>query len=216
MIGWTQINPTLIEVFTEVAIDPDLESDNFSAGWREGRRGIIHDKQNVAVYLKVTTVTGIGEDETRYELVPSDSQAPADQPYLGRYRTITYGHRRVNLQVEANVPEHTDVFWAMATLERIRTALSRPSVIAKLIAGGIVITSVLDSRKTTYKDHGRMVSAGLMDVRFTCVATSVDPVPVGWIEAIKLTSRLALGNELPAPPNVTDDLVPTGWQPPNP
>ncbi len=210
MISWKQIRPALIDVFTKIAPDLDLSADKFEATWREGQRGAIHDKQLCAVMLKVTSVVGIGEDETRRDFVPEDSQDPADQEYLGMLREVQTGQRKFNLQVEVHVPAQTDDFWAFAVTERIRTRIRRPSIIRQLSAVEVAFIRMTEAVKTSYTDSGRVVSAAVLNVTFGTVANDIDTTAGGWIEFVELTGHLqdTSGVELPAPPNWNKHWIP--------
>jgi len=210
MISWNQIRPVLIDVFTKIAPDLNLGAVSFKATWREGQRGAIHDKQLCAVLLKVTSVVGIGEDETRRDFVAADSTDPADQEYLGMLREVQTGQRKFNLQVEVHVPEQTDDSWAFNVTERIRTRIRRPSIIAQLSAVEVAFIRMTEAKKVTYKDNGRMISAAVLNVSFGTVANDIDPTPGGWIEFVELTGHLqdTSGVELPAPPNWDQHWIP--------
>jgi hypothetical protein len=215
MIGWTTISPALISLFGTLGKDSALEvppvdgvggTRSFKAEWKEGQRSATHDVQRLSVLIKVTTVVGLGTDDTVYEEVPSDSTDPADAPYLGQLRAVQLGQRKFTLQVQAIVPEHTDAFWAIAATERIRTGLRRPSTIAALDDVDVAIIDILPAIKASFKDNGRVVSCASLDVIFGTSATDIDPIPVGWIETITYSSHISDvdGVELPPSLQVTD------------
>jgi hypothetical protein len=216
-IRWTDICPVLVQVFTEIAADTELPATGFKAEWKEGQRGFTSDNQKLSLLLKVTSVVGIGTDETRDEYVDPTSTNVADRPYLGRIRSVQVGQRKFTLQVQALVPEHTDGQWAMAATERIRTRLLRPRISEKLLTVGVALIEIRPANKVSFKDNGRVVSSATMDIIFATVVNDVDPVPSGWIEAIHYTSHIEDGSgaELPVPPNVTAQLVPSDWTPPS-
>jgi hypothetical protein len=210
MIGWSNICPVLIDVFTTAAVDTARLSDRFAAEWKEGQRGITHDQQKLSLLLKVTSVVGIGTDEERYEYVDPSSTDPADQPYLGNMRTSAVGQRKFTLQVQAIVPEHTDVQWAMAATERIRTRICRTRVTDYLIDNDISIIDIKQAVKTSFRDNGRVVSCASMDFILGTVVNDDDPIPTGWIQQITVTSDIVDvdGLTLPSPPNVEDEPIP--------
>jgi len=210
VISWTTINPALITLFGTLAQNTSLVSDRpFAATWKEAPRPATHTVQKLTLLLKVTSCVGIGEDDLVYEEVPANSTDPLDAAYLGQMRAVLLGQRRFTLQVRAEVPEHTDVHWAMAATERIRTGLRRPSSIAALDDVDVALIRIEAANKVSFKDAGRVVSAAVMDVIFGTSATDIDPIPVGWIEKIAYSSEISDvdGALLPASLQVTDQEV---------
>ena len=199
MIGWAAINPVLIEVFTEIATDTTRSADGFEARWKEGPRAFIQPEQKADVLLKVTSVVGIGEDETRYSET------------AGVVTASQVGQRQFTLQVQVIVPEHTDDQWAMAVTERIRTRIGRPRIIDRLLAVDVDVRRVLNAVKVSFPDRGRVVSAANVDVIMGAVVNDDDPIPVNWIQYVVATGHLknADGVELPAPPNWLEHEIPT-------
>lgn len=198
-IGWTDINPVLVEVFTEIARDTTNLTSGFSAEWKEGPRAFTSPQQGFSLLLKVISVSGIGEDETRREMV--DDEIIETQ----------VGQRRFTLQVQVIFPNHTDEQWAFAVTERIRTRLMRPRIIARLHAVDVAVHRVQQAVKVSFKDHGRIVSAANMDVMMGTVVNDTDDIPAGWIQYVVATGHLqdTSGDELPSPPNWTDHEIPT-------
>lgn len=181
-IGWTDINPVLIRIFTTLATNTDQLADGFRAEWKEGKRGFTSPTQKLSLLLKVTTVAPIGEDETRY-----DSSMLVAQT----------GQRRVTLQVQAVVPEHTDEHWAMAAMSRIQTRIRRPAVIEELLGLDVGIIDVGKAVKISFKDGGRVVSSATMDIVFSMVAyDQEDTVAAGWIQYLVMSSHLSDGTLL--------------------
>lgn len=219
MIGWTNINPVLLATFTEIGQSLAITNTrDFAAEWKEGPRSATHPEQRFSLLLKVTSVVGIGTDETIYENVPEDSTDPDDASYLGQMRATQVGQRKFTLQVQIESPEHTDAFWAMAHTERIRTALRRPRIIDALNDVDVAIIEIRQAVKASFKDGSRKVSAASMDITFGTVANDVDPIPTGWIEAITITSHLqdTDGIELPVSLQMVDEVIPEGFVVPPP
>jgi hypothetical protein len=198
VIGWSTIAPVLVDLTTRLARDDSLPTENFSAEWKERSRSFTHDGQSLSLLLKVTTVATIGDDETRYE------------NHEGGLRASQHGQRRVTLQVQAIVPEHTDELWAMAALERLRTRIRRPGSLTELLAVGVALIEDRQAVKVSFKDAGRWVSAANMDLVLAVVVNDVDPVPMNWIERIELTSHLTHAPDVDAAAalNVTGELLP--------
>jgi hypothetical protein len=211
MVNWSEINPVLVTLFTSLAVDqPPAPEPPWSAEWRDRRANAVHPHATLKqlLYLKVTSVVGIGQDETRYEFVPVTSSAPADLPYLGQLRATQCGWRRFTLQVQSHVVEHQDVQWCMQTLERLRTGLRRRSSLDALSAVGVSLVRIEQAVDVSRKFDGRVHSIGNMDVIFGAVVNDRDPAPAGWIERIELTSHFQDGGaELPVPPNVVARLI---------
>ncbi len=199
MIGWTTINPVLIEVFTEIARDTERLAEGFTAEWKEGRRGFVSPHQKLSLLLKVTTVVGVGEDETRREVV------------AGNLIETQVGHRRFNLQVQVICPEHTDEVWAMAATERMRTRIMRPSIVTQLLTVDVAVLRIGQATKSSFLDRGHVVSSATIDFTMATVVNDTDDVPAGWIQYAILTGHLqdTGGTELPAPPNWDEHEIPT-------
>lgn len=197
MIGWSTINPVLIGVFTEAAIDRAQLSEGYSAEWREGPLKFISPHQRQALLLKVTRVSAIGEDETRSELVGDDVIETQS------------GQRRFVLQVQAVVPERTDSQWAMVTLERVRMRLRRPRVLNQLLDLDVSLIRIDDAIKASFKDGGRVLSAANMDIVFGAVASEDDPIPAGWVQYLVISSQVKDGTELQPTLQLVNAEVPT-------
>lgn len=211
MIGWTNINPVLLATFTEIGQNLAITNQReFGAEWKESPRSATHTDQRFSLLLKITSVVGIGSDDTVLENVDEDSTDPEDAPYLGQMRSTQVGQRKFTLQVQIVSPEHTDAFWAMAATERIRTALCRPRIIDALDAVDVAVIEIRQALKTSFKDGGRVVSAASMDITFGTVANDVDPIPTGWIEAITYSSHFSDvdAEELPASLQAVDTVIP--------
>lgn len=181
-IGWTDINPVLIEVFTECALDRGQLTDGFKAEWSERQRSFTNPNQNLSLLLRITRVAGLGHDETR-----------RSELTVGPVTTVTEtqtGQRKVTLQVQAVVPENVDSQWAMASLERVRMRLHKPSIQERLLAVEVDLIEVRDAVALTYKDHGRQLSAATMDVVLGAVANEDDPITAGWIQYLVISSHL--------------------------
>jgi hypothetical protein len=201
MIGWTDINPVLIEIFTEAAIDSTRLSEGFTAEWKEGPVGIVHTGQSLALQLKVTRVSAIGEDETRRSEATVDGLLVVTESQSGQ--------RKFTLQVQAIVPAHTDDQWSMATLERVRMRLRRPRIIDRLLDLDVALIRIDDAVKASIKDRGRVVSVSVMDVVFGAVAHEDDPVPMGWVQYLVISSHLKEGTELEPALQLVSAEVPT-------
>lgn len=215
MIGWSTAAPVIKSLFGSLAVDPSLITETspaFAAEWKDGARGATHSEQRFSLLLKVTNVSPIGVDETRDEEVSADSEAPSDAGFLGALRSIQCGIRRVTIQVQTVVPEHTDDFWGIAALERLRVRIRRRPSLAVLNTLNMALVSIGQALKVNFRDNGRWTSAAVMDIVLCSAFSDVDPVPLGWIEAVDLTSRLrgTDGQELPSPPNWSE-VIPEGW-----
>lgn len=200
---WSEINPALIALFTELAVDQvktvaepggkpyhdALQTPEWSAQWRErpGASEFIHPQQALALFLKVTSCVGVGGDEFRYEEQTID--VADGEPVTDLVETIC-GLRRFVLQVQAWSLEETDAQSAMNTLERLRTRLNRQSSYDRMLAVNVDITDCGPTANMTATYEKRRWSIASMDVTFTAAINDVDPVPVGWIERIVLSSDI--------------------------
>ncbi|MBA3833611.1 MAG: hypothetical protein H0X34_17310 [Chthoniobacterales bacterium] len=75
MIGWSTVNPVLIDLFTALALPVDVPAMGWSAEWKERNIAATNVSHRQMLYLKVTTVVGIGEDDRRLVYVAPGEHA---------------------------------------------------------------------------------------------------------------------------------------------
>lgn len=195
-IGWSVINPVIKDVITECVLDTMKPAGKFAAEWHEGPRKFTSDTQKLSLVMKVTRVAGIGEDETR-QTVTTVGEGDAAVTTVTETQT---GQRKITLQLQAIVPQRTDLSWAMASLERIRMRLGRPRVLERLLEVDVSVIEKRDAVKATFKDQGHVVSGGLMEVVLGATASEDDPVPAGWIQHVVISSHLLDLDDTELPP----------------
>jgi NAD(P)-dependent dehydrogenase (short-subunit alcohol dehydrogenase family) len=184
MIGWATINPALIRLFTALAQPNEaVPVTNWSGEWQDRAVKATSTTFRQALYLRVATVVAIAEDDRRLEYITD----PTD-PFYQQLRETIYGLRRVTLNVRCDVSDNLDGVSATATLERIRTRLSRRRSIDALLAVNVGIVSAETIRDISKTSELRVRSIGSMDVILTMVASDVDPVPTGWVQTIIIQS----------------------------
>jgi hypothetical protein len=192
MIGWTDINPVFLEVFTECALDRTRIAQGFTAAWADRSASFIQPEQKLSLQLRVTRVAGLGEDETRSEESTVDGTTTVTEGQTGQ--------RKVTLQAQAIVPEHTDEQWAMATMERVRMRLRKPSIIERLLDLEVSLIEIRDAIAVNgVKDRGRLLSVATMEIVFGAVANEDDPIAAGWIQYLVISSHLKEGSTELAP-----------------
>lgn len=186
MIGWSTVNPVLIQLFTALAQPNEtVPIPKWAAEWQDRPAKATNTSFQQALYLRVTTVVAIAEDDRRLEYITD----PAD-PFFEQIKETIYGLRRVTLNVRCDVSENKDGVSATATLERIRTRLSRRRSIDTLLGVNVGIVSAETIRDISKTSELRMRSIGSMDLILTMVASDTDPVPTGWVQTIILQSDL--------------------------
>ena len=203
MLRWEAINPVIVSLVSDILRKPEAPAD-WEAEWLERRDAnrMISPEQGGALYLKVTSCVPVGIDMTRYEM-QADAGGNID------LHEVLVGYRRFTLQVQAWESEHTDLHWAIRTLEKLRTRLFRTSSLQRLLAVNVDLTDDLASRKMTQTIGGRRWSIATMDLLMTGAFDAADESPTGWIERIRLTSHIEDAEiELPFPPNTRDELIP--------
>lgn len=200
-MSWTTVHAALLSLFSTLAVEPgaDPALPEFRAEWMERHQDLIHVQEAFGLYLKITTVAGLGQDERRYGI-----------DGFGNRIEVLCGMRRVTLNVQAVVTEYTDELWAMAVLERVRTRLHRSSSHAALDAANCSLINVGGANDASSRFDDRILSIASFDVLLHMAVNDVDPVPAGYIAFLLLTSKVqdVSGEELPAPPNVVDDPLP--------
>lgn len=208
MIAWSTIKPALVTLMSSLAVDqitPDEDDAQlhppFEAEWAERRKTHVHPEHSQALYLKVLSVASKGVDETRFENIEIE-----DVPDL---QATQCGLRRFTLQVQSRCTEYEDNLWCMQTLERIRTRLRRLSSLAALRAVGCALIRIENAVDISFRSDQHIWSAGNLDVILACEVNDVDPIPVGFIERIELTSHWQNnGVDISTPPNVSADTIP--------
>ncbi len=192
MIGWSAINPVFLEVFAECALDRTRLAEGFKAEWADRPRSFTSPAQKLSLLIKITRVAGIGEDETR-----------SVETTVGSVTTVSEGQtgqRKVTLQAKAIVPENTDEQWAMATMERVRMRLRKPSIIERLLDLEVSLIEIRDAITVDgVKDGSRVVSVAMMEIVFGAVANEDDPIAAGWIQYLVISSHIKDGAELLQP-----------------
>jgi len=204
-IPWRDVNPWLVRILSALALpsSSDPQGPKWAAEWKDRPLAATPDRgpmKGVTLTMKITTVIGIGsDDDVRYE---------QDSPTSG-LRETSYGLRRVTLRLEVNSSEVDDSQWALSILERIRTRLRRRRVIRSLLDLNVGIISILAAIDISAKASQRVQSRAVMDLLLTMVSSDEDPVTVGWIAGVEITSKLqdVDGQLLPTPPNYTDTIT---------
>lgn len=199
MIGWTTINPVLISLFTALAQPNEaVPVTNWSAEWQDRATKATNTTFRQMLYLRVTSVVAIAEDDRRLEYITD----PAD-PFYQQLKETIFGLRRVTLNVRCDVADNSDGVSATATLERIRTRLSRRRSIDTLLGVNVGIVGAETVRDISKTSDLRVRSIGSMDVVLTMTANDTDPVPTGWVETVIIQSGIqdTSGTTLPTPPN---------------
>lgn len=179
MSPWTDVSAALVALFTDLSKDAARATLNYSAMWREGAQQAPHEAQGFKLELKVTTVAGIGEDETRYEFDEGTQTQTSFQ----------YCLRRITLQVTATATQALDGRHPMAVLERVRTRLGRPSSKSALAAVGLSFVRMEPALDVTYTFDNKRRPAAVMDVVLTGAFTDEDPVDAGWIQYVEVGSH---------------------------
>lgn len=193
MIGWSVINPALLDLFTAIAVNHKKAGiERFRAEWVDGKRGVINPDQGFSVALKVTTVSAIGKDETR-ETFENDDVTETQT-----------GQRKFTLQVQVlAVANGADFDWAMAVTERARTRLTSRRIVDQLLDIDVdIIDATRPSMYQPYKDGGRVLSSATMDVVFGCTASEDDPIPAGWLQYLVISSHLRDLDDTELPPSL--------------
>lgn len=216
MIGWSTIGPALQDVFSEIAVNRNNPgSATYRAQWidgkkpwQDGRRLTIVPERGFAVGLTITSVSAIGGDDARAEEVTVDDVTTVTESQTGQ--------RKFTLQIQAlSVASGVNDDFAAAITERIRTRLTSRRTVDQLLELDVdVIDNQLPSVPLTHRDGNRMITSATMDVVFGCTASEDDPVAVGWIQYLVISSHLEGENGVDLPTgqqmaNVEVPAIPT-------
>ena len=186
---WSQISPVLLSILSEIAVDKPIEgAPAFQAQWADRAREMASPDYQHALFVAVTTVEGVQEDEQRFGF---DANARDEAGNLGVVTATNCGMRRINLQLRSECYENTDDNWCMAVLDRIYTRMGRTRYIERMrdecnaawIDSGVAHSLPVPS-------DGHILSAGTLDLILYAAVNDVDPVPYGWIERVRLTSHI--------------------------
>lgn len=203
MIDWPQVKPELIALFSALAVPPK-GSQPFQAQWRNRALVSTSDVYKADLFLRITSVVGIGNDDTRRRVLRDTG---------GNVTSVEHsvtGPRRIIMRVEAHSTVDTDSESASNMLERIRTGLRVQSSTEALQSVKLSVTKIGAALDVPYVKNGHSVPRVAMDVTLVGVANYIDTIPGGWFEKIELTSHLRGENnvELPPPGNVVAKQIP--------
>lgn len=181
MTPWAGTSAALVALFTDLSKDVTLDATKYAPIWREGADVAEHDKQGFKLQLKVLSVRGVGEDETRW-VFDQGTQTLSSHQYCVRSFT---------LQLTATARQLLDGRNPMAVLERVRTRIRRPSSLAAIGAAGLSLIRVEQALDATYTFDNKRRPCAVMDVVFTGAFTDEDPVDPGWIQYVDIDGELA-------------------------
>lgn len=196
-MDWATLNPLVLDIISEIAIDvPIPGAAVFRGQWAGRSREMASPDYGHALYLEITTITGVGGDEQRYEFDDTDP----DKPII---TNTSCGIRKINLQVRSECTENTDDIWCFAVLDRIYTRLWRQRYIDRLRdKGNAAFISSRVARIVPLKGDGHVLSCGVLDLVLYAAFNDVDSSPqVGWIQRV-LVSSIVGGRSTP------DELMP--------
>lgn len=131
--------------------------------------------------LSISSPDSLGTDETIYEYDPGQ----------GVLRTTQCGQRLFTLGIKVITRDQSPTGAARWYLEKIRTALRKPSAKEAFQAANLALVEALPLINLDRLFQDRMESIELMDVRMATTAVEVDPGEnVGYIEKTEVTSAL--------------------------
>ncbi len=198
-MDWATLNPIVLDIISEIAIDvPIPGAAAFRGQWAGRSREMASPEYGHSLYLEVTTITGVGNDEERYEVDDTDPDNPIET-------NTSCGIRKINLQVRSECTENTDDNWCFAVLDRIYTRLWRQRYIDRLRDdGNAAFISSRVARIVPVAADGRVISCGVLDLVLYAGFNDIDTGPnVGWIERVLLSSTVPPDAD-PTP----DELIP--------
>ncbi len=147
------------------------------------------DNSQAGVTYEIISVSGIGRDELRRRY--DGTVHPADDTYagpgapLGSIIEESTGNREIHVQIQCECFTALDGNKPFAIVERVRTALSLPSVLDLLNTAGLAIQNKADTITSNYfDDNGRQVGVAILEVIFNA-ADGVEDIPVTTIETVE-------------------------------
>lgn len=204
MIDWSTVGPGLITLFSNLAFD--VKPHNFDGRWQCRPQKYIPSSAKTDLLLKLRSIEGIGEDETRYVETALDGTA------LGNVYEAQLGDRRVVLEVRIESYQNTDPLWAWSTIERIRARIRRRSSIADLLALNFAFVNIGPSIEVPTPRDGQEWSVVLAEITFVTRFEDRQTEPAQWIGKLEVTTQFedTDGTLLPSPSlNDTFTIDPT-------
>lgn len=225
---WKQIMPVLIRLFTRCAVrqvtspggvHKPLETPPWSAEWKERSATFVHPIIQARLELQITSCVGVGNDmvektELDTGVVAGNAEGLPPEQIVPSGATDLYdvvsGLRRFVVQAQAWVPQNTDSWSAHEVIERLRTRMDFDSTRRELLDVNVDFTDVGASRAMPARKDGKLWSVVSLDFTFTAAINETDPIPVGWIERIILSSheQHAPGEEVSASLRMNDEMLP--------
>lgn len=195
MLDWATINPAIEGLFASLAF-PN-RTPEFMAQWDGRGQKFTHSGTQTNIALKIASIAEVGEDETR--IVTIDIEGTPTQVYA------QLGNRRIVLNIRVESHNNTDTTWAWQTVEKIRTRLRRPASLEALSALNMGLISTGPSVAVPVTRDGREWSIASLDVNLSARFCDPEDVSYGWIESVRLTSRVEdeTGVVMGEPPNGT-------------
>jgi hypothetical protein len=202
---WATLAPLLKSTITSLALratDP-LYSARFEAEYHDQRKKFTPPVTKASIDLKLTSSTDtFTEERSTFD--------PAANGGLGAQTTSLHGMRDFVLNVQCKSYDLAYAHWAHEYAERIRTRIQARAVRDALIGQNLTLVRCGAIIDLDGKEDGHAQSIANLDLFFRAGFEDATPGSVNWIESILLTSHVKnpAGVEYPAPPNVTDDLIP--------
>lgn len=147
-----------------------------------------------SVTYEILSVIPIGQEEnrTRFDAsvpYPGDTY-PGD---IGSIIASTQGHREIHVQISCECFDVTDGAGPVPIIERIRTALSLPSVLDLLRDAELALQGTSDTVQTRYSDdNGRQVNVAILEVVFNG-ADGLEDIPQTTIEIVERPALTIFG-----------------------
>lgn len=153
------------------------------------RSWVMADPETQAsITFKITSVNSVGVDECRYELEDGADPAPGD-PETRNVLVNVCGNRTLTVSIRCECFEGD--FTAFEYIEKIRSNLSRPSVLATIAALGCSLNDITGARSYEMQEDGRTVSCAGLDLILNTVSNLAD-TPVVTIETVDVTQEISL------------------------
>ena len=155
--------------------------------------------------LKIRNISSVGNDETRYI-------EDGTQPLGAELVPTQVGNRRMTVSFAVEAHQLTPAWSAHRFLDRVRSKLRLPSSTETFRGLGLGVLGVEAIQVVDGEVDGRRLGKAVLDVHFSFAACYRDTDNgVSYISTIGLTTHLQDpgGVELPAPPNLVDETVPS-------
>lgn len=201
-MNWATMQAGLLAWFA-AALGVDDEAVQIPAAWEDEPEQMT--PSGLLGLLKIRGIEAVGTDELRFVL---DAEQPAGQDLIPQ----SSGNRRLTVSLSVEAHDLQPAWSAHRFLDRVRSKLRLPATQDALRELGLGILRTEAIQVVDGEVDGRRLGKAVLDVHFSYASNYLDTDGgTSFIETIGLSTELedTGGTELPVPPNLLDETVPS-------